>query len=348
MNIKVSLWIMIITMIAILTIACSSDPETTPTSAASESSPQPTATQNLATATQMPEPTPEPTATPIPTYPMTVTDMMRQSIEITSKPERIVSISPTATEMLYAVGGLAVGRDAGSTFKEVIDLPSVGGAYNPSVEAIIALEPDLILIEALTQGHLTQMLASLQVPIAAVRATSVQDVKDGLTLVGTIVDQNNQAEEAITSIETKISSAMETQRNAHSVLILIADAEHNTYAAMPESYPGEIANSMNLSNVAAGLEQSGPYPGFTIFSPEQAITSNPDIILAISPAPAPAPPLSSMLPMIPGYNSLSALTQGRVAEIDPDLFLSAPGPRIADAIVELGTILDSMGFSQET
>ena len=205
-------------MIAILTIACSSDPETTPTSAASESSPQPTATQNLATATQMPEPTPEPTATPIPTYPMPVTDMMRQSIEITSKPARIVSISPTATEMLYAVGGLAVGRDAGSTFKEVIDLPSVGGAYNPSVEAIIALEPDLILIEALTQGHLTQMLASLQVPIAAVRATSVQDVKDGLTLVGTIVDQNNQAEEAITSIETKISSAMETVSYTHLTL----------------------------------------------------------------------------------------------------------------------------------
>jgi iron complex transport system substrate-binding protein len=327
-------------MIALMLVGCSNDMAEDTASIVSESS-QTATTQTPATATPIPEPT------TVPTYPMTITDMMMQSIKITAKPTRIVSISPTATEMLYAVGGIAVGRDAGSTFSDDVSaLPSVGGAYNPSVEAIMALNPDLILIEALTQGHLTQALSNLQVPIAAVRATSVQDVKDGLTLVGTIVNEKDQTKNAIEALDNKIEAAMVPQRDSHSVLILIADAQHNTYAALPESYPGEIANLMNLSNVAAGLEQSGPYPGFTLFSPEQAITSNPDIILAISPAPAPAPPLSSMLPMIPGYNSLSALTQGRVAEIDPDLYLSSPGPRIAEAIVELGTLLDSMEFSQ--
>ena len=353
---KRTVWLITISLIALMIVGCSGNVPEATTSVVSEPS-QTVETQISATATHKSDPTAEPTqvlaatptATPVPTYPMTITDMMRQSIEITAKPSRIVSISPTATEMLYAVGGIAVGRDAGSTFSSAVKaLPSVGGAYNPSVEAIIALNPDLILIEALTQGHLIQMLASLQVPIAAVRATSVQDVKDGLTLVGTIIDEKAQAENAIEALDSTIETAMEPPRGSHSVLILIADAQHNMYAAMPESYPGEIADFMNLSNIAAGLEQSGPYPGFTLFSAEQAITSNPDIILAISPAPAPAPKLSTMLPMIPGYSSLSALTQGRVAEIDPDLFLSAPGPRIANAIVKLGTILDSMEFSQET
>jgi iron complex transport system substrate-binding protein len=336
---KTNLWIISAIMIAILTTGCSSTDATT----ATQLSPTATATpEQLAELTQPPTPT----TTPVPTYPLSLTDMMQQSIEIATKPSRIVSISPTATEMLYAVEGVAIGRDEGSTFSEDVNsLPSVGGAYNPNLEAIVALNPDLILIEALTQGHLTQMLSSIQVPIVAVKATSIQDVKDGLTLMGAITNQKTQAENAIKTLEIKIETAMKPQRDSHSVLILIADAQHNTYAAMPESYPGEIANSMNLSNVSAGLEQSGPYPGFTLFSPEQALTSNPDIILAISPAPAPAPKLTTMLPMIPGYNSLSALTKGRVAEIDPALFLSAPGPRIADAIVALGNILDSMEFS---
>ena len=120
----------------------------------------------------------------------------------------------------------------------------------------------------------------------------------------------------------------------------ISDADRNLYAAKPESYPGAIADILNLTNVAAGLADSGPFPGFTLFSPEQALTANPDIILAISPAPEPAPRLSSVLPLVPGYGDLSAVTEGRLGELSPDLFLQAPGPRIVDAVEELAAFLE--------
>ena len=129
--------------------------------------------------------TPAPTQTAIQTvvgvqYPITVADGLGRSVVISQNPTRIVSISPTATEMLYRIGGTAIGRDAGSTFPSALEsLPTVGSAYNPSVEAIVALEPDLILIEAITQGHLSQALASVDAPMIAVRATSVQDIEDG-------------------------------------------------------------------------------------------------------------------------------------------------------------------------
>ena len=364
-NLKRS-WLVITCLLSLILIGCSSDDSSTPT-----------ATAAIATATEV-----APTATTAPVkesgdddhdedddhdkdddheghddhdkdddheghddhaYPMTVTDMMGQQVTIESEPTRIVSISPTASEMLYAVGGVAVGRDSASTFsEEVLALPEVGGAYNPSVEAIVALGPDLIIMEVLTQGHLAPMLGNLGAPILAVRATSVKDVTTGLSLVGSVIDNDAEASAAIQTLEDKVSAATATDRGTHSVLILIADAENNTYAALPASYPGEIANSLSLTNVAAGMDQSGPYPGFASFSAEQAITSNPDIILTITPAPEPAPRLSVMLRMIPGFNSLAALNQGKVGEIDPSLFLQAPGPRIGDAIETLGGLLDSM------
>ena len=291
--------------------------------------------------------TPAPTQTAIQTvvgvqYPITVADGLGRSVVISQNPTRIVSISPTATEILYRIGGTAIGRDTGSTSSSALEsLPTVGSAYNPSVEAIVALEPDLILIEAITQGHLAQVLASVNVPVIAVRATSMQDIEDSLTLIGHVIDQEQEARLAITEIENRIQAVVDSTRVAQSVLVLISDAERNLYAAKPDSYPGAIVNMLGLSNVAEGLPDSGPFPGFTIFSAEQAITGNPDIILTISPAPAPAPRLSNMLPMVPGFGSLPAVINGNLHEVSSDLLLTAPGPRIADAVEEIAGLLNT-------
>ena len=278
-------------------------------------------------------------------YPITVTDMMGREVEIKSEPTKIVGISPTAMEMLYRVGGKAVGRDNSSTWNPVVEaLPSVGGAYSPSMEAIIGLQPDLILIEALTQGHLTDMLASVGAPIVAVRATSVDDVNHGLTLLGKVINKEDKARIASNDIEKRIESAVSSLEKSRSVLILISDADRNLYAALPNSYAGAIAETLTLDNVAADLSASGPYPGYALFSSEQAIASNPEIILTISPAPAPAPKLSTMLPMVPGYAGLDAVIGGRVSEVSVDLFLQAPGPRIANAVEELNRIIAEATF----
>ena len=129
-------------------------------------------------------------------YPLTLTDLLGRQITVNEEPKRIIGISPTAMEMLYKVGGKAVGRDSGSKWETSIEaLPSVGGAYNPNIEAIVELTPDLIVIEALTQGHMADMLASTRAPIVAVRAASVKDVKDSLILLGKAIDKEDKAEE---------------------------------------------------------------------------------------------------------------------------------------------------------
>ncbi len=281
-------------------------------------------------------PTVEPTATPEPaaeTYPLEIMDMMGRPVTIPSKPVRIVSVSPTATEMLYAAGGSAIARDTGSIFPaEVLDLPEIGGAYQPSFEAIAAQRPDLILVEALTQARFLEPLSQFGAPVVALRATSLDDITAGIMLLGQIVEQNETAEQAAQEITARVSAVTEGLSGGKSALILISDADRNLYVAKPQSYPGAIASMVKLSNPAADLPDSGTFPGFALVSAEQLFTLDPDFLFTITPAPEPAPRLSAMLPRIPGFAGLRAIASGQMHEIDHVIFLRNQGPRIVDAI----------------
>jgi iron complex transport system substrate-binding protein len=276
-------------------------------------------------------------------YPLSVTDLTGRSVEIDQKPVRIVTTHPTAIETLYAVGGVAIGRDAFSSYPEAVQsLPIVGTPYAINTEAVAALNPDLIIIEALTQkDSLLSPLSQLGVPVVVVGAMTLQDIYHSMTLVGRIVDMNDAAALAVADIQERIDAAEANAPQGKSVLIFVGDAEQNIYAARADSYPGTVADLLGLNNLAATLEGPSPYPGFALFTAEMAAQSDPDVILTITPAPPPAPRLSEVLPMIPVFKDMTAVKEGRVIELDPVLFLQAEGPRIADAVEELLTIISS-------
>lgn len=273
-------------------------------------------------------------------YPLEITDMMGRPVTIPAKPARIVSISPTATEMLYVAGGMAVARDSSSTFPaEVLDLPELGGAYSPSFEAIAVQRADLILIEALSQARFLEPLMQFGVPVVAVRATSLDDISTGIKLIGRIIEEDEQAEQAAQEISGRIATAVEDVSGGRSALILISDADRNLYTAKPESYPGAIAAMFGLSNPAADLPDSGAFPGFALVSGEQLFTMNPDYLFTITPAPEPAPRLSATLARMPGVSNLQAMSNGQMHEIDHVVFLRNQGPRIAEAVEAMAELV---------
>ncbi len=284
------------------------------------------------------------TSTPTGTsYPLTVTDLMGRTVTVNQKPVKIVTVHPTATETLYKVGGVVVGHDTGSKYPpEAQSLPTIGGSYTPSVEAITALSPDLIVLEALSQGSMVTTLEKIGVPVVAVRATSLNDVVQSLTMMGKIIDQNETAATSVTQIQNQIEGAVKTTKSGRKILVFISDANRNIYVAKPESYPGALLALLNQDNLAQGLPDTGPYPGFSLYTAEQASLANIDVIFCISPAPAPAPKLSTMLPQIPGFNQMNAVKTGKVKELDPALFLQAPGPRIGDAVQEMARLLNEV------
>jgi len=283
----------------------------------------------------------EPAATPAPTaapakYPLTVVDMLGRTVQISHCPTRIVTTAPTATETLYRVGGTAVGVDSSSKYPEGVQgLSTVGSAYNISTEAIAALNPDLVIVEALNQANIISALENLGMTVLAVRAASLDDIEQSLTLVGEVVDMEDAAAQAFAEIEDRIAAAQDGVTVSVDVLIFISDAQRNIYAAKPESYPGTVAALLGLGNPAAGMPDNFSITGFTLFTSEQALTSAADIVFTITPAPPPAPRLSASLAQISGFNQMAAVQAGNVVELDPALFLQAQGPRIAEAVEEM-------------
>lgn len=274
-------------------------------------------------------------------YPLAVTDSLGRSVQLDQKPTHIVTTHPTATETLYRVGGVAIGRDTASKYpSEVLDLPTVGGPYAISTEAVVAMEPDLIIIEELTQGHLIGQFEQLGVPVLAICARSLEDIYHSLALVGEVIGMNDTAAQAVADIQSRVETARADLRDSKNVLIFIADAEQKIYAARADSYPGTVVDLLGLKNLAADLEGPAPYSGFALFSPELAATSNPDAVFALTPAPLPAPRLSTVMSMMAGFKDMPAIEEGRVSELDPVLFLQAQGPRIADAVEELLDIMN--------
>ena len=271
-----------------------------------------------------------------------IVDALGREIMFESAPEKIATISPTATEMLYAAGGKSVLRDRASTYPaEAQKLPDVGSAYDPSLEVLIDMSPDMVIIEALTQAQFVPALEKAGFKVISVKAESVEDVKFNISNIGKIIGSVEIAKAFITDMENRLGAV--GAKDDRSVPILISDRDRNLYAARPESYTGLVASLLGLRNMAEGMPDFGPFPGFTAMSPELILVSNPDVIVTITPAPEPAPRLSDSIKMIPPFAGLKAMRSGAIIEGDLTLLLQSPGPRIVEAVEFLKIGLDSIG-----
>ena len=201
--------------------------------------------ENIVTVEPTATPIPEPSATPIPeptpttndpseaksletntNYPVTITDKLNQNINITNKPKKIVSISPTATEMIYKIGGEVIARDRASVYPlSVMKHPSIGSAYSPNMELIVEQSPDLVVMEALTQARFVGEFQKLGIPTIAIRAESLIDVTESINILGSALDLGENSEKAITEINQKIDSLKSFVNYTESILILICDAD---------------------------------------------------------------------------------------------------------------------------
>ncbi len=293
-------------------------------------------------ATPIATPTPTATATeaptaapPAPGYPREVVDLVGRTVTIPDKPSAIVAISPTATELVYAVGGTIIGRTQSVNYPpEAAEAPSVGTAYQPNFESILALEPDLVVADSTIhiQPAVRDALEALGVPVVFAGAASVDEVLTGLTLLGEVLDNPAAAAEAVAVIEAARASARETLAAAEvSAVLIIGDRDRSLYGAKGTSYAGSILDALGIVNPASEQPDSGPFPGFTLITPEAMLLFDPVYIFTVTPAPAPAPRLSSMLGLFPGFSGLQAFTNGRVVELDVQLFVQAPGPRVVEA-----------------
>lgn len=284
-----------------------------------------------------------PTATAAAVYPMTVKDMLGKDVTIKAQPQRIVAASPSAIELLYAAGGKAVARTTTARIPaEVASLPDVGTAERPAYERIVAQNPDLVLADASLQAQFAPNFASslAGVPVLFVGAQKYDDIAVSLRLIGKVINSPEKAAAAAKAMDDAKSQVKSSVggKTAPRTLILIG-APNDPFVALTDSFVGDLAGISGAKNVAAGEPQSGPLPGYTKLSLEKIVAADPEVILTITAGAPGGPSLADGIKGNAAYANLSAVKNGRVHNLDVEVYLQSPSPRAAQGIKDLAALL---------
>lgn len=272
-------------------------------------------------------------------YPVKVTDLLGRSVEIKSKPAAVVALSPSAVEFVYAAGGTVIGRPSSAKFPaEASSAKEVGTSYQPNFETILSLKPDLLVADSIIHADpaMRKSIESLGITVVFVGADSYSQVTAGLKLVGVVFNSTKTTDGIIAKItKARDDAKARIAKAPRSAVVLIGDKDQTLYAAKPSGYVGSILAELGVTNPASSLPDAGPFPGYATAAPEKLIQYNPDYILTITPAPAPAPRLSALIPQVPPFKGLKAVTSSHVVELDVEIFLQAPGPRLEKALTAI-------------
>jgi iron complex transport system substrate-binding protein len=254
----------------------------------------------------------------------------------TSTELRIVSISPSATEAVFALGrgDRLVGR---STYcdepPEARAVPEVGGFADPSLERIVALSPTLVVGERGPAGpRLVEALESRGIATWFPPIGSLADIEAFLIGLGDRLDAKDAAAAAVARIRARAAEvdAAVAGRPRPRVLFLFDFAP--IVAAGPGSFPDELLRRAGADNV---VTRGGMYPRL---GPEGVLALDPDAIVDGSAPGAYAEPPMALLRGIAGLDALRAVRAGRVARLEGTAALR-PGPRIGDGLLQLSRVV---------
>jgi iron complex transport system substrate-binding protein len=236
-------------------------------------------------------------------------------------PRRIVSLLPSLTESVCALGQCArlVGVDRFSNWPpEVHRLPPLGGLEDAPIEAIVALKPDVVLLAA--SARVTARLESLGIKVMALEPKNSGDVQRVLQRLGHLLGVAD-GDRVWRSIDDAVLAAMASVPARARGARVYFEVSREPYAAGAASFIGELLSRLGAANIVPA--SLGPFPQL---NPEFVVRADPDLIM-IGDGSAPG------LAQRPGWSSMRALREHRVCAFSPEQsdVLVRPGPRMAQA-----------------
>ena len=248
---------------------------------------------------------------------------------------RIVSLSPTATEMLFAIGadGPLVAVDDQSNYPpQVLDKPHDLSGYQPNVEAIAAIKPDLVLIGDDSSGLSKQLQALGLTTWVGPAASSFDDVYTQIEQLGALTGHIGEAAQLVSQMQTEISAAVAAAPKPSKPMTYYHELDNTYYSVTENTFIGQVYALFGLQSIADTQEVSSDYPQL---SAESIITANPDFIFLADGGFGESP---ATVAARPGWANLKAVTAGNVVVVDADIS-SRWGPRIVDYIKNIASVV---------
>lgn len=268
-------------------------------------------------------------------YPLTVMDSNGDEVTLESEPQKIVSVAPNLTELVYELGAgdLLVGRSDYCDYpKEVSAEESVGTITTPDIEKLVSLEPDLVLVSTHFDEENTKKLTELNVPVLILyEEDSMEGVYDMVETLGTALNRGAQAEECVNRMQETIAEAEGKVKGLEkpTVYYVVGYGEYGDYTAGGDTFVGKMLEAAGGDNIAKEVT------GWSI-TLEEIIEKDPSIIII-------GESMKDDFMSSPNYSDLTAVKEGRVYGIDNNL-LDRQGCRNAEGIRTLAEIFHPEAF----
>lgn len=262
-----------------------------------------------------------------------IVDDLGRSVSLPGPAHRVVSLAPSITESLFAIG--AGGCLAGVTTycdypPAVSSVPRVGGMTNPSIEKIVSLRPDLVVVsmEGNTREDFTTMTA-LGVPVFVTNPRTLSGISRSLEQLGELTGHRAEAGRLVDSMSVRIAR-VRAGASGQSLRALLLVSLQPLIAAGGKTFLHELLEASGALNIAATAP--GTYPAY---SREAVLAENPDAIILTADLTA---DVAELIALFPEWANLAAVRNGRVYRINADI-VSRPGPRAVDALEILSSLL---------
>lgn len=258
---------------------------------------------------------------------ITVTDDSGAELTLENNPERIVSLTPSNTEILFALGlgDRVVGVTTYCDYPEEVNEKTKIGDLQGNVEEIVALEPDLVVSKAILNDDVVSKLRNLNIPVLCVNPESLDGVYRAIELISKVTGTessgdklSSEMKERIEAVEQKVASIPEAER----LKVFIEVGNEPLYTA------GTKTSVDELLSLAGGINIAGDVEGYQMYSLESVVKNNPDAILALD---SYYVDVEAEIKKRSGWDTIKAVQEDNLI-IDLDNLLNRPGPRSADAV----------------
>jgi len=254
-------------------------------------------------------------------------------------PMRIISISPTATETLFALGAgeRVVAVDSFSTYPDNTPVTDIE-AWSPNIEAIMGYEPDLVVMSS--NGDLQAGLESLGVTVVVQDGpASFSDVYGQIETLGAATGLIAEATDLISEMQTEIDDILADAPDA-SGLSFFHELDNSLYSVTSATFIGEVYSLFALTNVADPADADGLSFGYPQLSDEYLVDADPDLIFLADTLCCAQN--AATVAERPGWNTLSAVVNGNVIELNDDV-ASRWGPRLVEFVAVIAGALRDAG-----
>jgi iron complex transport system substrate-binding protein len=249
-----------------------------------------------------------------------LTDDRGVTVALERPPQRIVSLLPSLTETVCALGQCQrlVGVDRYSNYPQSVRaLPQVGGGLDPNIEAIVALRPDVVLMA--TSTPVAERLQSLGIKVVALEPKTHADVRRVMEKIGQLLDVP-EAQRVWREIDAGVSTAAQSLPASVRKSRIYFEVNSAPYAAGEASFIGETLTRLGVKNIVSA--KLGPFPKL---NPEYVVRANPDVIMV-------GDRNYAGLEGRPGWSGIRAIRERRVcvfSAAQSDVVVR-PGPRMAE------------------